>query len=125
MHCARDIPLRVLEENQAAHRRNGHFGHDDFPAIRFYCFRDRVYIVHGDAAFESGHPLPFDQFAAALQRTLYARLFLISGLDQKKSGRTPRLEFPTEYFLVESARSRDVIGVDRKMSNVVRHHSQS
>src|SRR5580704_17381450 len=121
MHSPRDVPLGVLKKDQAAHGRNGHFLHDHFATVRHYGFRDRVHIFHRDAAFESGHSLPLNQFAPPLQRTLYPWIFLTPGLDQKETRWSPGLELPSEDLFIKLAGPCDIVRVDRKMSNVISH----
>ena len=46
---------------------------------------------------------------------------LVSGGDQEKPRRPPGLEFPAEYRFVELLRPRQVIGVNGKEDDIVRH----
>ena len=77
---------------------------------------DETPIVHSNPNRLSGDDLP-----SLLQGALNARLFIRSSLDQKKARWTPRRKPPAQSFRIKAAGSVKVVGMDRKVFEIVRH----
>ena len=82
---------------------------------------NRLVDVHdGNRALETDHLLPACELAALLQRAAHCHP-LLARLDQVEIGRPLRLEAPAEDGLVEFARARDIVCVDREEVDIVGH----
>src|SRR5260221_13457706 len=117
-HCTEHIAFGILEPHEFADGWNDGLRHDNFPTICLGERCDRVRRLDADRALVSDHSLPRHQFASLLEGPLNAGILRSPRMEQVKAWRSPGLELPAEHILVEASGPRQIIGVDREMTQV-------
>jgi hypothetical protein len=123
LHSAKNVAFGVLELDQGTHRRYRELLIDDCAAVCFHGRLRFINIIDADGAFETDNPVSDNRFRSLLQSPANSRIVLGSRSDQKKPRRSPGSKLPSKAVFVKTHCSRQIVSVNRKMSDIVRHWS--
>src|SRR5260370_14878744 len=121
LHGADIISLRIVEKDPRTDRWNVKLRQRNLSAVCFNRADDLIDVVNADGAFKTDHSRAGHRGLALVHQSSNARIFLIPGMDQVKLRRTPGFKPPSKHLFVETPRAADVVAVNRKAGEIVRH----